>query len=197
MVGRLAWLKNVPDYIIILLVLAAIALSLFAINQYSTYKKGRKKSISKLSDNKIEKTIREWIDIPSFSIERKELEPNVKFNFLVKDNQERKINVVRDNQIPEIIQLLARLKISTRTRPFNASELKKVTGKITIEMARLGIEYKFDGSPNPLEFIRLIYPVILEDSLTEFYFRRRILFVLSAMVLVIEITKQAAEELGL
>ena len=58
-------------------------------------------------------------------------------------------------------------------------------------MARFGIEYDFVGEPNKWETIQLIEPVILDDSMTSFYFRSRIMFVVRAIILVREIWKDA------
>ena len=195
MIGWLAWLQNMPWFLIPLSFVFTIGLILFTINQWK--QRWRKKDISKYSDKKIEKMIREWIDIPGFAIERMPSKPNIKFNFLMIYKNTLKINIVHDIESLEIIELLARVKISPHDHPFNEFVLKKISGKIRLEMARLGIEYIFEGLPNRLESISLRNPVILDESLTKYYFRQRILFILRAMILVIEIINQTADEAGL
>jgi len=188
MISYLAWLQNMPWFLIPLSVMLAVGLFLFAINQWKQI--GKKKKISKLSDKEIEKMIREWVDIPGYVIERIVPETRVIFNFVIKDRSERNVNIIRNTNIPAIIILAGRLKIPTLNRSLDEAKWRKLAGKISIEMARLGIEYVFDGDPNRYEFISLIDPVFLDDSLTDFFFRQRILFVIRAMILVIEITKQ-------
>jgi hypothetical protein len=190
-VGRLAWLRHIPDYYIILLVLAAIGLSLFVINQW---KQGRwKRGISKLSDKKIENIIREWIDIPGFTIERRPKETDINFNFQIKDKQNRYFNIIRDTVNPSMIQLVARVNLEAEDRSFSKLYINKIAGKIKLELARFGIEYIFED----LKYIQLIDSVIIEDSLKEFDFRRRMFFVMRAIVLILVIIEQAKEEYNL
>jgi hypothetical protein len=193
--GYLVWLEDLPLFLIPLSILFAAGLILFGLNQLKLWKKGR--GISKYSDKKIEKIIREWIDIPNVTIERKPPEAQIHFYYVLTYKNILKVNIVRDTQNPAIIQLAARVQTSLKDVPLKGADLRKNTGRIGIEMARLGIDYQFDGSPNPLDFILLVDPLILDDSLTEFHFRQRVLFVLRAMVLVIETSKRTVEELGL
>jgi len=192
--GILAWIKQMPWFLIPLSVVFMAGNVLWTMNQWKQWRRGR--GISRLSDKKIEQIIREWIDIPEVSIERKPPQPDVYFNFTMK-YKTLNINIIRHKESPAIVQLVARIQTSLLDIPFNEEALRKNAGKVGIEMARLGIDYRFDGSPNPRDFILLIDPVILDDSLTEFYFRKRIMFVFRASVLVLETAKQTADELGL
>jgi len=196
MVGFLAWVQYMPWFLAVLAAIAAFGLVLFAKNQYSLYKNGRTKRISKLSDKEIERMIREWIDMPGFVFERKPQEPDVLFNFLVQDKAGRKINIFRQADTPNIIFIVGRVQTVPPNRSLADAEWRKLAGNISIEMARLGIEYAFDGEPNRYEYVRLLDPVILDDSLTDFFFKQRIFFLLRAFVLVMEICRQDLRELG-
>jgi len=194
--GFLAWVQGMPLYVDYMAIILTIGLVLFALNQISILKRERKKHIAKLSDKEIKNMIREWLDIPGFTIEGTVPEPQTYFNFFLKDKSNRGINIIRHADVPAVVLVAGRVKISSPKRSLNDTEWRKLAGKINIEMARLGIEYVFDGETNRYEFIRLVDPVIIDDSLTDFFIKQRIFFVLRAMVLVIEVTNQYLEELG-
>jgi len=116
-------------------------------------------------------------------------------NFIIKDKAERKVNVIREPKNPHIILLMGRVIMTPPpNRTLSGVEWRKLAGKISIEMARLGIEFDFTGGPNPYEIIVLLDPVIIDDSLSNFFFRQRIFFVIRAMILVIEIYRQYLAE---
>jgi hypothetical protein len=163
MIGLLAWIQKMPWFLIPLSILAAIGCVLFIVNQWRQRKE--KGNISKLSDKKIELLIRDWLDLPGFSVERVPAKLPIKFNFLFIDKHKRSINIVRDTVLPEIIQLLARFVISSNDAPLNESVVNKIAGNIKLEIARLGVEYGFDGTPNPHNSVHFLVPVILDDSL--------------------------------
>jgi hypothetical protein len=141
------------------------------------YRRERGRRLSKLSDKEIEKAIRDWIEIPDFTVEKKRPEPETFFNYLIKDNAGRSILVRRTTMSPQIITVAMELDLSRNFAPANPIEWDKLARKIRIELARLGIQYKFDGDPNKLTHISLQEPVVLEDSLGEFLFRQRVVFV--------------------
>jgi len=192
--GILVWVKDMPLFLIPISVVFMAGSIFWTMNQWKQWRKGR--GISRLSDKKIEQIIREWIDIPGVSIERKPSEPDVYFNFTMRFKT-LNINIIRHKESPTIVQLVARIQTSLLDVPFNEEALRKNAGRVGIEMARLGIDYRFDGSPNPRDFILLLDSVILDDSLTQYYFRKRIMFVFRASVLVLETAKQTAGKLGL
>jgi hypothetical protein len=198
MIGWLAWLKDVPAYLIILAILAAVGLIIFIINQYYNYRSERKKSLSKLSDKKIEKTIRDWLDIPGYNIEKMRGEENIFFNYLLKDKIDRKVNIIRAKEEQHLISFIGKVIIDPpRSRPLTDFEWRKLSGKISIDMARFGIEYDFTGSTNRYDSVTLLDRLVLDNSLNDIVFRQRILFVIRAIILVIEIYNQFLFEIDI
>ena len=196
MIGWLAWLKDLPAYLICLVILGALGFSLFLINQYAILKNRTKRNIKNRSDKKIETIIREWIDVPGYSVTRCTPDSNLKFHFRIQDMQNRHVNIIRGTNNPAIIQFVGRVKIISENQTIDELTLNEIASKIKIEMARLGISYIFDGSPNLLEYIRIITEVIIDDSLTEFYFRENISLIVRAIILIIEIKNQVLENHG-
>lgn len=84
MIGWLAWLQDAPWFLIALAILGSVGLILFIRNQHVIYRKQRKRNIANLSDKEIERTVREWIDIPDHTIERMAPGTEILFNFLIK-----------------------------------------------------------------------------------------------------------------
>ncbi len=71
-----------------------------------------------------------------------------------------------------------------------------VASRLSVEMARLGIQFLFTGEPNKFQQIMLIEQVILDDSLTDYIFRERVMFVARALVLVKEVVNAASRVTG-
>lgn len=197
MVGRLAWLRGIPAYQLILYVLAALCLSLLALNQFLVLKKKARSNPERWSDKRVETTIREWVNIPGFIYEKMPPQEGIVFNLAIKDKSGRYIHICKMIDEPEIIALSARVKMEPSGPPLGSKEWEILANRVSVEMARLGIEYVFDGDGNKLEFIRLMDRVILDDAFTSLLFRKRILFVVRAIILVAVITKQWAVGEGL
>jgi hypothetical protein len=121
-------------------------------------------------------------------------EQNIMFGFLLEDAHQRHIMVLREADSPTVLQLRARVTMTPSPRSLTETEWKRMSSEIKIEMARLGIQYGFDGSPNKYDAISLSDLVILDSTFTEFYFRQRIFFVLRAMVLVMSIANKTFDE---
>jgi hypothetical protein len=149
-----------------------------------------KRGLSKASVKTIEKKILEWVYIPGHTIEKMPPETGVLFNIAVKDKQERHVHISMTSDAPKIIHAMGRVKIVPPRPRLEDDEWVKLAGKISLEMARLGIEYIFDGAPNKLEFIRLMDPIVIDDSLNSFLLRQRIMFVIRAIILVSVTTVQ-------
>jgi hypothetical protein len=192
-IGLLAWLKQVPAYLIILMTLSSTALVMFVINQYSIVKNRHKKNISKFSEKEVERMVREWIDLPGFSIERQPTTNDELFNFVLKDKSGRNINISRDTGNPALLSLAARIRIFPDDKPIIDPVLKQIVREMKKEMVRLGIEYAFEDKPNQYQYVGLAHSVVINDSLTEHDFRDSIFFIVRAMVLIIEIARQAVE----
>jgi hypothetical protein len=198
LIGRLAWLRGIPTDQFILYVLAALGLSLLALNQFLVLKKKVRRSPGKWPDKRVERTIREWVDIPGFTYEKMPPQAGVLFNVVIKDKSGRYIHINKTIDEPAFIVLVARVKIEPPGPALEKKEWEILASRVSVEMARLGIEYVFDGEENILEFIRLMDRVILDDAFNSLLFRKRILFVIRAVVLIAAITKQWAvgEELA-
>jgi hypothetical protein len=179
-------LKELPLYQLLLLLLAAIGLILLVINQYATWKERRKKKLTKLSDKELEARIREWINIPAWSVQLQPPIDDVSFAYKI-NHQNSFVYVHRHVAEPSVIGLSSKLVMHSTKTELSKYEWERLEGQLSIEMARLGIEWDFVGSPNKWDTIELIEPVILDDSLTSFYFRSRVMFVVRAIILVHEI----------
>jgi len=187
--GFLAWIQEMPWFVIPLSILLAACLSIFAINQWAAWKKG--KGLSKLSDKELEVMIRDWTDIPGYKFRRESAEPGLFFKFLIEDKYDRGLNIMRYRSFPQGIRLASGMIISQKGKSIPHSDLEKLSDKFSLEMARLGIEFDFDGKPDPLGSIRVSKTVILDDSLTMFRFRQEVAFILRALVLINVVAKQS------
>jgi hypothetical protein len=150
-------------------------------------------NFSKLNDKGIEKTIREWLDKPSFTIKRREV-PDTYFQFDVDDQYARKLSIRRDKKNPSLIQLLTYMVFE----PDNIAKMKpkhtQIASKLSLELSRLGINYNFDERLEKLN----IYDVLpLDDSLNEPRFIERIGLVIRALIISKAAILEVLPELGI
>ena len=193
----LAWLQSLPWYVIALSAIGSFGLSLFAINQFAVFQERRSRGFATQSNEKIEETIRNWLDDPVFKFQRK-VDPNCLFRFIITDEPGRPITISRSNLKPMQLELATAITLSSEQREkyetLSLGEKQKIMHDVRIEMARYGISYT--GIDTKLERITLSDTVLLDNSLTEFYLRQRIFFVIRAFVLYAEIIGQQLMLLG-
>jgi len=191
----LVFFQRLPAYQLLLLIIGTIGLILFVINQYALWKERRKKRLTKLSDKELEQLIREWVDIPAFKFQRQEAVPGVYFAFEVTLG-DLTVHLERQEKEPLVVILAGEVLLQTPPdKTMSEADWERLAGQLSIEMARLGIQFYFNGAPNKWERIRLIESVILDDSLTGFYFRPRVMFVIRALILVLEVAKEFFREI--
>ena len=191
----LAWLEQMPAYLIVLSAIAAIAFGFWGVNQIHASRERRKRGIANLNDQETEKTIRNWLDDPFFTFQRK-VDPNSLFQFVVTDEPGRPVTISRPKLKPTHLELATAITLSNEHRKkyetLSLGGKQKIMHDLRIEMARYGISY--NGIDTKLERVELVDIVLLDNSLTEFYFRQRVFFVIRAFVLYSEIIGQ---QLGL
>ncbi|MEK7280950.1 MAG: hypothetical protein AAB037_01180, partial [Chloroflexota bacterium] len=170
--------------------LAAIALILFSINQYDAWKVKRKKRLIQLSNKELESKIREWINIPAWSVQPQSQLKGILFAYSIQHGGLH-VAIVRDAEEPSVIALVSKFTMPSEEAALYKGEWGRFRGQLSIEMARLGIQWHFIGPQNKFEAIELAEQVILDDAVTGYYFRSRVLFVLRAGILVMELWKEA------
>lgn len=181
---------QLPLWLIWLAIIFVIVFTLVGVNQVDTWKQRHKKGLMQLSRKELERTIREWVNIPAWSVQPQPLKEGTLFAYVVK-HQDLHVAVVRQAAEPSVIGLASKLTMRSEKTTLSEAQWQRLAGQLSIEMARLGIEWDFVGSPNKYETIRLGEQVILDDAVTGYYFRSRIIFVIRAGILVWEIWKEA------
>ena len=195
-VPLLAWLQSIPWYLIALSAIGAFCLMFFGINQYHTFQIERKKGLAEFGDKEIEVTIRDWLDDPIFKFQRRQVDSNHFFQFVVTDESSRPVIITRTKLKPTQLSLTTAITLGEKHRQkyetLNSPEKEKVVHTIRIEMARYGIGYS--GIHIKLERAVLSDTVLLDNSLTEFYLRQRIFYVTGAFALYSEVIEMALSE---
>jgi len=194
-VAVLAFLQHAPWYLIALSAFAAFGLTFWGINQYAVFRERHKKVLTQLSDKEIEDTIRNWLDITSFSFQRKEAIQGLYFAFEVKHGG-LSVHIERQYKEPDVIILAGELHMNPKETPITLADWEKLGGQISVDMARLGIQWKFVGEDNKWEKVRLLDAVLLDDSSTGFYFRQKIMFVVRSQILVFELFKECLRQVS-
>jgi hypothetical protein len=173
-VAILAWLKHVPAYLIVIGVVAVIALGFLGVNQIALFRQRHHRGLSKQTDKEIENTIKEWIDIPGFTIKRSEVDENkTYFMFTVTDDCDRQVHIWRGKQTPYYITMSSEIKVGSRPDIIGLTpeNLRELASKLSLEMLRLGCSHEFDFKEK--EFVLKLYnSVFIEDSLTDIIFRK-------------------------
>ena len=191
MVAMLAWLQHMPWFLLVLGALTAPVIILLGINQYAIFRERHKKGVTKLSDKELEDTVREWVNISAWSVQWQESTSDTIFQYQIKHNDDVPIHIEMQTKDRSVILLATDVKMASQKTVLSASEWERLAGQLSIDMARLGIQFGFVGPTNPWDTIRLIEPVMLDDSITGFYFRSRVMFVVRAVILTRELWKEA------
>lgn len=191
----LAKIAALPAYQILIVIIIVIAFTFWGINQFAYFRERQKKKLSKYSDKEIENTIREWVNIPRWSVQPLSLEDKaksagVKFGYVIKHDSFH-ITIEGPSDDPFKILLLGGLNMESKKPVLTNPEWERLAGQLSIEMARLGIQWEFIGKPNKLNTIQFFEPVILDDSTTGYDFRSRIMSVVRALILAQEVWKEA------
>lgn len=187
----LAWLAHLPPYQLLLLALVTIALVLLCMNQVRIFRERGRHGIAELSDERVDKTIRDWLDEPSFQFQRR-TNTECLFQFVVTDEQGRPITVSRTKSKPSQLALTTAITLADEHRQkyetLSDNEKEKITHDLRIEMARYRIGYS--GINRGLERVVLCDVVLLDNALTGFYLRQRIFYVGGAFALYSEMIGQ-------
>ncbi len=195
----LAWVQQIPWYLIALSAIAAIAIVFFIINQIHTWRERHKKGLSKYSDKEIESTIREWIDIPMFTIKRTDVdESKTYFTFTVIDTEDRQFHIARNRKSPHYIGIFTAMSLDSKPEmsvELTEEDIKKLVAKLSLEMLRLGCSYEFDFKEKGF-ILTLHNSVLIEDSLTDVAFRNECGFLARAWSLAMGIIGLTLQELG-
>jgi hypothetical protein len=182
----LARLQDLPIHYLLLIVLGVFGLVFWGINSFRTFHK-QKRGIADLGDKGMEKTIRDWLDDPSFTFKRED-KPDCFFQFVVTDESQRPITVSRTKAKPTYLSISTAITLSDEHRQkyeaLGRDQQDKIIHNLRIEMARYGIGYR--GIKRGLERVDLADVVFLDNALTEFYLRQRIFYVTGAFALYAE-----------
>jgi len=184
----ISWLSSIPLHqlvmVILFSVLGVLVLVFLILNQYRQFRTGRQKKIAELNDKDMERTIRDWLDKPTFTFKR-EVSPDCLFRFVVTDRQGRPVTISRYKSEPSTVLLTTGITLNDEHRKkhdtLNERQKKMVSCNLRIEMERYGIGQ--EGIDNELKSAVLSDPVLLDNSLNEFYLHQRIFFVTGAFAL--------------
>jgi len=189
-------LEKLPVWQIWLVILFGVGCGFWIMNQATFWRERNKKRISQYTDKELEKVIREWVDIPTIAFIRQEPEQDLYFKFAVKDEYDRFITIIRKRNEPSMILLLSEMTFDDDKQQLTQANWQTLADGLRLELARLGIQFIFNGDPNKLQRIRVTDAVIIDDALTGFYLRQRIMFVIRALVLIREVGKKTYKEMG-
>ncbi|MFH0941700.1 MAG: hypothetical protein V1823_01580 [Chloroflexota bacterium] len=192
-----AWAKGWFDSpfapLTIPVILIVVALTFYVVKQLTVTKS--KRGLTELSPKELQSEIRNWVDVPAWSVQPQPLQSETMFAYEVQ-YKDIHIAVVREKPQPSIIVLITKFTMRSEKTMLSEVEWQRLGSQLSIELARFGIEWDFIGESNTFESIELIEPVILDDSLTQYYFRSRIMFVVRARILAHELWKEALRQSG-
>jgi hypothetical protein len=186
-VGFLAWLQQIPWYLIVLSVSATVVLVILGINQCETWKERHKKRFSQLSAEEIEDTIYRWVGIPFFKVQKQDIDKKLLFfQIVVTDPAGRRVSISRQVEKPSQLELRSSVETLLEVEKMLFANLEKleqeqIIFRLKMEMARYGIGHEDINLPP--DKIVLVEIVSLDDLVGGVYFRERITFVLRAATL--------------
>jgi len=183
-------LANIPIMYIWLSILVAVSVTLWFILQIKGWREVHQKKITELSDKELEILIWDWLKMPTWAVKPMPLEKETVFAYNVKF-QDIPIDIVKERPQPDIIFLITVFTLPLDEHGLSTVEQDRLYGQLHIEFARLGIQWDRKENTNT---IRLTEPLILDDSITPYNFRSRVMFVIRAEVLAFELWKDAVRQ---
>jgi len=198
-----AWLIKLNPLFIVLIFIGVATFIVILINQLDSFFHRHKKGLSKFTDKEIESSIREWLDIPGFVIQRLDIidDPEALFSYIVVDGSGRRIGIRRSKKDSHCIGMWADIPIPAESKEMHVKltqdELKKLAGTLTLEMLRLGCSYELSNFSKK-GFLFRIYSVIpIDDSLTASIFKSEGAQLARAYTLIIGIMGLTLHGLGI
>ncbi len=198
-VGFLAWLQQIPWYLIALSIIATAVLIIVGINQFETWRERHKKRFSQFTDTEIEESVYKWIDIPEFPHERIAVKKDEAFfGFRIIDQAERHVYILRMREQPHFLLFEGEVPILPPPEireKLGESGIKILANEIGLELLRLGYGHEF--VPISSGFcVRIVNSVFIDDSLNETTFRHQGAQMSRAIALVIGIVASTWQGLG-
>jgi len=193
-------LYKLPWWFIWLTVLFAVALGLWIWNQIT---EKSKKRISKLSEEEIEQTVQDWIlDTPGVSCEKQKVKETDEeffiFTITLTDPDQpkpAKFHVIQKRSTPKQIDIV--LWGDLKLENVQADVRDKIKRKISLELARMGCEFTYGNDKDALGKLVVAEPLVIDDSLTVYHFRQKLLSVIRATILIQIIREESFIEAGI
>jgi hypothetical protein len=174
-------LARLPIWEIWLAIIFVITCLVIIINQIDAWRGRHKKGLTKLSEKELENTVHQWLVNPVFSVRPMPVDNDRHFGFHVTGKSRPDIYVIRAKNEPSIIQVLSpKLMIP----PMDQTVMDRVQNSLTIEMARLDVQFMYEGGGKIPPNISLMQPIPIVDELTVFEFRQNIVVVTRAAILI-------------
>ncbi|MSQ11095.1 MAG: DUF2299 domain-containing protein [Dehalococcoidia bacterium] len=101
-VGVLGSVQSIDWYLIVLGIMAAASMALFATNQVHDFRRRRDRGFATRRDKDIEATLRRWLDGERLSIQT-DSQANAVFQFKATDQQSRVMIVAKSRNLPDFI----------------------------------------------------------------------------------------------
>lgn len=174
------WFSSFWAPLTIPILLIVLALTIYITNQYKNAKK--EKGLTKLSPDELDKKLQEWTLIPSWKMRRID-----SLNYEV-TSSDVLIRITRPE--PLVFELSSTFKLESEKTNLSESEWARLRGQTRIDLARLGIQFQDTG----VNQWQLVEDVVIDDTLTGYRFRPRIMFVIRAWILVFELWNEALRQ---
>ena len=195
LVAVITWIltsiAQVPLWQVWLAILFSIGWTVWVVILIRDWKERHKKKLTQLSNKELEALIWEWLKISAWKVSPQPLQDATLFAYQV-EFQDKLITIVRESHQPDIISLISVFTMPSEKEGLSEAERNRLGGQLNIEFARLGIQWNYVETPDT---VRLIESIILDDSMTPYYFRSRIMFIVRANILAYELWKEAIRSL--
>lgn len=190
--GLLAYLEDIPWYLVALGVLAAPGLALWSIMNAQSFWRSRRQTVERS-----EPIIRKWLDRTKLSVENSPL-PDTHHYHLIVSLQSHRVAISRPKDDPGSVAFAINLVVPDADQ----KPLDSMTGQgdstlvsdIIIELAQLGIQWQ--GLNHPLRRISLIDSIIFDERINRDEFLAKISLIIRAQVILGQIISNHAKRAG-
>jgi hypothetical protein len=123
--------------------------------------------------------------VPNIKVERKPPQANDYFRFTVSPpNSPYSADVAREKDKPSLIMAAGGMNFGNVISDLPGDKRNQLISILSMEMARLGVEFRFHGEKNEFENLAVAAPIALVDGLTGYDLVQRVGMVIRALILI-------------
>lgn len=187
-----SWFKSLPKPLLPLFVIAVFGITFFSVNQYQQLRKQYGMNFARMSNEKIQNTLMQWLDKDGWSTKSQQ-NPNNLFQIRAEDSFKRDIIITRTKDKDNLIYIIGSWNVSQSSQTILANlseqDRKEMISEIQIEVARFGLDWS--GLKLPLKKFTLQTRLPCDETVTRELFMKQVVTIRNTFIIITVIVNRA------